>query len=126
MPRITQSDLQAYLDEALSPAEMTAIEAELRKKPELLKQLSAINARRDAGVHSVGEIWRRQRLSCPTREQLGSYLLGALDGGHTEYIDFYLKTIGCPPCLANLEDPPRQQGETTQDAQTRRTKNFQS
>src|SRR5256885_5037581 len=98
MPRITQSDLQAYLDEALSPAEMTAIEAELRKKPDLLKQLSAINARRDAGVHSVGEVWRRRRLSCPTREQLGSYLLGALDGGHTEDVDFYPETLGFAYC----------------------------
>ena len=71
MPRLTQSDLQAYLDEALAPDEMAAIEVELRKKPELLQQLAAINARRDAGVHSVGEIWRRQRLSCPAREQLG-------------------------------------------------------
>jgi hypothetical protein len=126
MPRITQSDLQAYLDEALSPAEMTAIEAELRKKPELLKHLSAINARRDAGVHSVGEIWRRQRLSCPTREQLGSYLLGALDGGHTEYIDFHIKTIGCRYCHANLDDLRRQQEETAETTKTRRTKYFQS
>src|SRR5437868_7541608 len=110
--RITQSDLQSYLDEALAPAEMAAVEAELRKKPELLQQLSAINARRDAGVHSVGEIWRRRRLSCPTREQLGSYLLGALEGGHAEYIDFHLKTIGCRYCQANLEDLRRQQEET--------------
>jgi hypothetical protein len=112
MPRITQSDLQAYLDEALSPAEMTAIEAELRKKPDLLKQLSAINA--------------RQRLSCPTREQLGSYLLGALDGSHTEYIDFHLKTVGCRYCHANLDDLRRQQEETAETTKTRRTKYFQS
>jgi hypothetical protein len=126
MPRITQSDLQAYLDEALPPTEMAALEAELRKKPELLKQLSAINARRDAGVHSVGEIWRRQRLSCPTREQLGSYLLGALDGGHTEYVDFHVKTIGCRYCQANLEDLRRQQEEKGEATQKRRTKYFQS
>src|SRR2546427_4791486 len=111
MPRLTQSDLQAYLDEALPPAEMAAIEAELRKRPELLTQLSAINARRDAGVHSVGEIWRRQRLSCPTRQQLGSFLLGALDGGQAEYLDFHIKTIGCRYCQANLEDLRRQQEE---------------
>ena len=79
MPRLTQSDLQAYLDEALAPGEMAAIEVELRNKPELLQQLSAINARRDAGVHSLGEIWRRNRLTCPSREQLGSYLLSVLD-----------------------------------------------
>src|SRR2546430_11379966 len=126
MPRITQSDLQAYLDEALAPGEMTAIETELRKKPELLKQLAAVNGRRDAGVHSVGEIWRRQRLSCPSRQQLGSYLLGALDGPQAEYIDFHLQKIGCRYCRANLDDLRRQQEETAETVKTRRTKYFQS
>lgn len=124
--RLTQADLQAYLDEALSPEDMAAIEVELRKKPELLKQLAAINARRDAGVHSVGEIWRRQRLSCPAREQLGSYLLGALDPAHSEYIDFHLQKIGCRFCQANLEDLRRQQQETAETVKTRRSKFYQS
>jgi hypothetical protein len=126
MPRLTQADLQAYLDEALSPAEMAAIEVELRKKPDLLKQLAAINARRDSGVHSVGEIWRRERLSCPPREQLGSYLLGATDGGLTEYIDFHLQKVGCRLCQANLEDLRRQQQETAETVKTRRSKYYQS
>jgi hypothetical protein len=126
MPRLTQSDLQAYLDEALPPADMARVEAELRKKPELLQQLSAINSRRDAGVHSVGEIWRRHRLSCPTRDQLGSYLLGALDGRHVDYIAFHVQTIGCRYCQANLEDLRRQQEEKTETTQKRRTKYFQS
>src|SRR5688500_14767653 len=126
MPRITQADLQSYLDEALTPGEMAEIELELRKKPELLKQLAAINARRDAGVHSVGEIWRRQRLSCSTREQLGSYLLGALEKEHAHYIDFHLQTVGCRYCQANLEDLRRQQQETAETVKTRRTKYFQS
>ena len=126
MPRITQADLQAYLDEALAPAEMAALEMELRKKPELLKQLAAINARRDAGLHSVGEIWRRHRLSCPTREQLGSYLLGVLDSGHGEYIDFHVQKIGCRYCQANVADLRRQQEETAESVKTRRTKYFQS
>jgi hypothetical protein len=126
MPRVTQSDLQAYLDEALPSEQMAAIEAELRKKPDLLKQLSAINARRDAGVHSVGEIWRRQRLSCPTREDLGSYLLGVLDKEQAGYIDFHVKTIGCRLCQANVEDLERQQKETAEATKTRRTKYFQS
>jgi hypothetical protein len=126
MARISQSDLQAYLDEALPSEQMAAIEAELRNKPELLKQLAAINARRDAGVHSVGEIWRRHRLSCPTREQLGSYLLGVLHNDETHYIDFHVQTIGCRFCQANLEDLQRQQKETAEAAKSRRTKYFQS
>ena len=126
MLRITQSDLQAYLDEALPSEQMAAIEAELRSKPDLLKQLSAINARRDAGIHSVGEIWRRQRLSCPTREDIGSYLLGVLDKEQADYIDFHVKTIGCRLCQANVEDLERRQKETTEITKTRRTKYFQS
>ena len=124
--RITQADLQAYLDEALPPAEMSALEAELRNRPDLLRQLAVINGRRDAGVHSVGEIWRRHRLSCPTRQQLGSYLLSALEDGHSRYVEFHLKTVGCRLCHANLEDLRRQQQETAETIQTRRTKYFQS
>jgi hypothetical protein len=124
--RITQSDLQAYLDEALAPAEMAAIETELRSRPELLSQLALINSRRDAGVHSVGEIWRRNRLSGPSRAQLGSYLLGALDQGHLEYVEFHLNTVSCRLCQANLEDLRRQQEEKAEVVQTRRTKYFQS
>src|SRR6185369_16836678 len=126
MARITQSDLQAYLDEALPPEQMSAVEAELRKKPDLLKQLSAINARRDAGVHSVGEIWRRNRLSCPSREQLGSYLLGVLGKETADYVSFHVKTIGCRLCQANVEDLDQQQKETAETVKTRRTKYFQS
>jgi hypothetical protein len=126
MSRVTQSDLQAYLDEALPSEQMAAIEAELRKKPDLLKQLSAINARRDAGLHSVGEIWRRHRLSCPTREDLGSYLLGVLDKEQADYLEFHIKTIGCRLCEANTKDLERQQEETAETAKTRRTKYFQS
>jgi hypothetical protein len=124
--RITQADLQSYLDESLPAAEMAAVEAELRSRPELLTQLAVINGRRDAGLHSVGEIWRRRRLSCPTRQQLGSHLLGALDEGHVAYIQFHLQIIGCRYCQANLEDLRRQQEEKAETVTTRRTKYFQS
>ena len=72
----TNTELEAFLDEALPVERMAAIEDALRKSESLQQQLAAINGRRDAGVHSLGEIWRRHRLSCPSREQLGSYLLG--------------------------------------------------
>ena len=122
----TQAELEAYLDEALSPAEMAAMEATLRSRPDLLEQLGAINARRDAGVHSLGEIWRRNRLSCLTREQLGSYLLGALDEEQTSYVKFHLEAIGCRFCQANHDDLRREQEESHDLAQRRRSKYFQS
>ena len=70
------SDLESYLDEALPPEQMARIEKAAREDCGLAGQLASIQARRDAGVHSLGDIWRRHRLSCPTREQLGSLLLG--------------------------------------------------
>jgi anti-sigma factor RsiW len=126
MAFISPSDLQAFLDEALPPEQMAAVENALRDDPQLLQQLAAINQRRDAGVHSVGEIWRKQRLSCPSREQLGSYLLGALPDEHAAYVEFHLETIGCRACGANLADLRRQQEESYSAAASRRSKYFQS
>ena len=122
----TTSELEAYLDEALSPAEMAELERALRETPELVQELAAINARRDAGVHTLGEIWRRQRLSCPTREQLGSYLLGVLDAEQAEYISFHIEKTGCRFCRANLDDMRRRQEESNETVTSRRTKYFQS
>ena len=60
-----QSDLEAYLDEALPPEEMARVEKAARDDHRLCEELAAIQSRRNAGVHSLGEIWRRHRLSCP-------------------------------------------------------------
>ncbi|MDA1055432.1 MAG: hypothetical protein O3C40_33960 [Planctomycetota bacterium] len=122
----TESELEAYLDEALAPDEMAAVESELRANPKLGKRLAVINGRRDAGIHTIGEIWRRHRISCPNREQLGSYLLNALDAEVMDYYRFHIEEVGCRFCNANLHDLRMQQDETAETAATRRTKYFQS
>jgi hypothetical protein len=124
--KFRQSDLEAYLDEALPPEEMVAIERVLRADHSLAGRLSSIHARRNAGVHSVGEIWRGHRLSCCTKDQLGSYLLQALPVQIAEYIEFHLEVIGCRYCLANLADLQAQQKEDREIIQLRRRKYFQS
>jgi len=126
MPHFTQAELEAYLDEALSPSEMAAMEAALRSRPDLLQQLAMINARRDGGVHSVGEIWRRNRLSCLTREQIGTYLLGALDAEQACYVQFHLEAIGCRYCQANYDDLRREQEESADNTRRRRNRFFQT
>lgn len=123
---LAQAELESYLDEALPPEEMAAVEKRLRKDRHLRAQLAAIHARRDAGVHSLGEIWRRHRVSCPTRSQLGSYLLGALPEGLAEHIAAHLEMVGCRYCRANLADLQQQQGEALDAVQARRRKYFQS
>ena len=123
---LRQSDLDAYLDEALPPEEMARVEQALRDNPQLAEQLAAVNARRDAGVHSLGEIWRRHRLSCPTREQLGSFLLDALPEEVEEYVDFHLHRIGCRYCRANLTDLEKRRAQAPAETETRRRRYFQS
>lgn len=126
VPSFSQSELECYLDEALAPEEMARIEAALRAHPELSQQLVEIHRRRDAGVHSLGEIWRRHRISCPTREQLGSFLLGALDEGNAEYVRFHIQYVGCRLCSANLDDMDLQQKKGAEANARRRQKYFQS
>jgi hypothetical protein len=126
MAEITREQLHAYLDDCLPEAEASKIEKELRKSETLRQKLKLTLQERDRGEHSVGAIWRRERLSCVSREQLGSYLLEALDDEQTDYIRFHLETINCPFCRANLVDLKAQQEEAAQNARQRRHKIFQS
>ncbi len=126
MTNITREQLHAYLDDSLSDTETAHIEQALRTSDALRQQLRAVMQERDRGEHTVGAIWRRERLSCPTREQLGSFLLQALEPELLDYIEFHLQTIGCPACRANLEDLQSRQEEPVSRSETRRRKFFQS
>jgi hypothetical protein len=122
----SDNDLAAYLDEALPPEQMTAIESALRGDSALMTRLSSVSQRRDAGQHALGEIWRRHRLSCPSREEIGSFLLGAMSQDTADYVRFHVETVGCRVCQANLADLRAQQAETDRASDTRRRKYFQS
>ena len=121
------AELEAYLDEML-PAELAAeIERALRDHSTLQDQLQEINGRRDAGIHSLGEIWRRQRLTCPRREQLGGYLLDVLEQEHAEYIRFHLEVVACRYCNASAEDlRAAQAAAADDDSDHRRRKYFET
>src|SRR5215468_10228629 len=126
MAAVSRELLDAYLDDALSDTETAAVEKALRESEALRRLLRVIMQERDRGEHSISAIWRRQRLSCPTREQLGSYLLQVLDDGLQDYIDFHLRTIGCAFCIANLADLKALQQEPAPKAQERRRRIFAS
>ncbi|HXG12560.1 MAG TPA: zf-HC2 domain-containing protein [Gemmataceae bacterium] len=126
MANITREMLNAYLDDALNDRETAQVEQALRESEALRRQLRALIQERDRGEHSIGVIWRRERLSCPSREQLGTYLLQVLDEAQQDYIEFHLRTIGCPYCLANLADLQARQKEPAPKAQQRRRRYFES
>ena len=122
----SDAELEAFLDESLPVERMAAIEEMLRHDSALQQRLTAINGRRDAGVHSLGDIWRRHRLSCPSREQLGSYLLGVLSRQHSEYIKFHVETVDCRYCAASITDLKAQQSAAEAEVTRRRQRYFQS
>lgn len=111
MAEITRQVLRDYLHDALPEAELAAVEKSLRSSPELQKILNHIREEEDRGEHTAGAIWRRERVSCPTRDQLGGYLLGAGDPELLDYIEFHLNLIGCPYCQANLDDLQKLRGD---------------
>ena len=126
MANITREQLDAYIDDALNDTDTAQVERALRESEALRRRLRAIMQERDRGEHSIGAIWRRERLSCPSREQLGNYLLQVLDGEQQDYIRFHLQTVGCAFCLANHADLHAQQQEPAPKAQDRRRRFFES
>ena len=114
------------MDEALSAEEMVRVEQALRQSALLRKRFEGIRQARDRGWHSVGAIWRAHRLSCPTRSQLGSYLLDALDPQWQDYIRFHTEMVSCRICLANLTDLKSRQDEQVPATIARRRRVFQS
>lgn len=121
------SELEAYLDEALPSDDMAAIEEALRTSDGLREQLKVVVGRRDAGIHTIGAIWRRHRLSCPQRTELGSYLMGILMDDQSGYIRFHLEVARCRVCTASVADLEAAQASSdTEEVTGRRKKYFQS
>ena len=122
----TDQELLAYLDESLSVELMSQVEESLRHSDSLRVRLAQLSRQRDHGAHSVGEIWRRNHLSCPSRSQLGGYLLETLTPEFHSHIEFHLHQTGCRYCAANLEDLQAGLSAASTDKERRRQKYFQS
>lgn len=125
--KFTDADLEAYLDEALNPDRAAELEQALRDDEELLARLSYINGRRDAGVHTLGEIWRRNQIGVPTVEEMSQFVQGKLSDEKADYVEFRLKTLQCRYTIAMLRDIENQQSsDEKEQTSTRRKKYFDS
>jgi hypothetical protein len=104
METISRQQIELYLQDALPSEFASRVENAIRENPSLLALVSQVRRESDYGEHSVGAIWRRARISCPSREQLSMFLEEVLDVGHTDYITGHLKLVGCHMCRAMLDD----------------------
>ena len=124
---IDDGTLRAYLADSLSPGDSARVEKALRESSELRARLEDVRQNRgDANLHTLGAIWRRGRLTCPTRQQLGSYLLEALDPEHVSYIKFHIEVVECPFCQANLADLQAKSTPASAAAQSRQNRILRS
>lgn len=122
----TDAELEAYLDESLDSTRATEIEEAIKSDADLLQRLSVINGRRDAGVHTLGEIWRRNQIGVPTAEVMGNYLLGVLEDEQAEYIKFRMEQLKCPFTVALYDDLQARQTESAELSASRREKIYKT
>ena len=124
MTHFTDEELLAYADERLESDRCTFVEQTLRSDAALAERLAVLLSARDQGEHSVGELWRRHRLSCPPRSVWAAFVDGRLGDGMSQYLRFHLDTIGCRVCAANFADLNERHHSTDSERRTR--KFFQS
>jgi hypothetical protein len=122
MSRFTDRELEAYLDELLAGPDAARLETALRTDQALRQRLAVVAARREGGEHTLGEIWRRERASCPPREEWGAFLLAALPEEQMQFLRIHLQIVGCRTCEANLADLERRRVEHPEDAGKRRNR----
>src|SRR6516165_8613 len=96
---IDDAMLRNYLVDALPPEDLARVEKALRDSAQLRARLEDVrNNREDLQLHTLGAIWHRCRLTCPSRQQLGSYLLDALAPELAGYIKFHIDVVECVYC----------------------------
>ncbi len=125
-PQFTDAELEAYLDESLDSSRAAEIELAIKSDKQLIRRLSMINGRRDAGIHTLGEIWRRNQIGVPTTEVMGNFLLGVVPDEQADYINFRMEKLKCPFTLAMFNDLQTQQSESVEMSKSRREKFYKT
>ncbi len=125
-PPFSDVELAGYLDELLPFERAAAVEMALRESASLRTRVSQLIRDRDQGGHTIGEIWRRQRLSCPSRSDLGAYLLGVMEADRADFVRFHIHETGCRFCEANLKDLEAAANQQSAGVEQRRQRFFES
>ena len=74
----------------------------------------------------MGGIWRQNQIGVPSRDEMGSFLLGVLDDQHADYIQFRVEVLKCPFTIALKTDLENQQNESEDTSVKRRARIYES
>ncbi len=123
----TEAELEAYIEETLDPTRAAQLEQAVREDEAILQKLSYLNSRRDAGIHTLGEIWRRNQIGVPSGRQISNFIMGLTSEEETEYIRFRLEVLKCPFTIACWKDlSEKQLIDAESQIESRRKKYFNS
>ncbi len=104
IPTFSDAELLSWVAESLDVQRSTAMESALRDSAELQQRLSELVVQHESGQLDLAEIWRRRRLTCPSRSTWSAWLVGRIGGEFREYLEFHLDQLGCRFCAANVAD----------------------
>ena len=115
-------ELAAFLDETLGAERSAAIETNARGSEVLRGRLSRLRDRHVAGYHTIGQIWRARRISCPGDEAIRRYVADPNDPA-VEPVRFHVQIVGCRRCEAEVD---ALRNQTADDQAERRERLFAS
>lgn len=121
----TDEQLRCYLEETGSLDQNRAIEQEVGQSKALQQRLSELVDQQESGLISVGQVWRQERLSCPSQAEWIEYALGVLEAEKQQWMTHHLETTKCPHCNAIFSDI-RQQLQEGKRAVQREERLFES
>lgn len=115
-PAYSREYIHAYIDGALSPEETEAFALKAQRDSELRGQIRTVQSEFDYHNHTVGSLWRRNQLTCPSDQDIVDYQRGELaiiNPEIADYVQFHLKSIRCIYCISSAAE--RKQPSTTGD-----------
>jgi len=99
--------IHAHIDGALSQEETDAFDLEAQVNSELRGQIRAVQSEFDYHNHTVGSLWRRNQLTCPSDQDIADYLRGGLaiiNPEIADYVQFHLTSIRCIYCISTAAE----------------------
>ena len=106
-PAYSREYIHAYIDGALSPEEADAFTLMAYGDSELRGKIRTVQTEFDYHNHTVGSLWRRNQLTCPSDQDIVDYQRGALAIIYpkiADHLQFHLNSIRCIYCISTAAE----------------------